>query len=44
MTQHAGTWGYKKVMRELDRQSSRKKIDVKVGDQTEHKQFDPNLQ
>jgi hypothetical protein len=29
----SGSWDYKKVMRELDRQSSKKRIDVQVGDQ-----------
>ena len=29
----SGSWDYKEVMRELDRQSSKKRIDVQVGDQ-----------
>jgi hypothetical protein len=29
----SGSWNYKKVMRELDRQSSRKKVEIQVGDQ-----------
>ena len=29
----SGSWEYKEVMRELDRQSSKKRIDVQVGDQ-----------
>ena len=33
MTQNAGSWDYKEVMRELDRQSSKKRIDIQVGDQ-----------
>nr|ULD16120.1 hypothetical protein [Cylindrotheca closterium] len=29
----SGSWDYKEIMRELDRQSSKKRIDVQVGDQ-----------
>jgi hypothetical protein len=29
----SGSWEYKEVMRELDRQSSRKKVEIEVGDQ-----------
>ena len=29
----SGSWDYKEVMRELDRQSSRKKVEIEVGDQ-----------
>jgi hypothetical protein len=29
----SGSWDYKKVMRELDRQSSKKKVEIEVGDQ-----------
>jgi hypothetical protein len=28
-----GSWDYKEVMRELDRQSSKKKVAIEVGDQ-----------
>lgn len=28
-----GSWDYKQVMRELDRQSSKKKVTIEVGDQ-----------
>ena len=33
LTQNAGSWDHKEAMRELDRQSSKKRIDVQVGDQ-----------
>lgn len=40
MTQNAGSdktssgsWDYKEVMKELERQSSKKRIDIQVGDQ-----------